>query len=307
MKKIFTYIFTFIIPFLYGQKKKCYDIDWKEIKCSESYEYYRILPEGMSNGVYKVKDYYKNGTLQMEGAYSDSHYLHKEGEFKYYYENGKISSVENYTDNKLSGEFRKWYPTGQMKYEGKYASQTGDPEYTNFWYEDGKQSVKDGNGFISLKNDEGSFSEGNLKDGKEDGLWKGYIKFLDIAYEEKYNNGVVTQGVSQRAGKKYPYTVIQEIPYPEKGNDDLRNFIASNFNFPGKIQRKYYSDAAEMIITIDESGNIFDVTTENLIDEKVKASLIKVVKKYPGKFNIPRIRGISNKQILRLPIILEVE
>ncbi len=307
MKKVILYIFSFTMPFLYGQRKKCYDMDWKEIKCSGSYEYYRILPEGTSNGLYMVKDYYRNGTLQMEGSYSDNHYLHKQGEFKYYYEDGKLSSLENYIDNKLSGEFRKWYPTGQMKYEGNYTTPNGDPEYLSFWFEDGKQSVENGNGFISLKGDDGSFSEGNLKNGKEDGLWKGYMKLLDITYEDKYNGGIFTEGISQQAGKKYPYTVIQEIPYPEKGDNDLRSFVANHFDFPGKIQRKSYSDATELIITIDESGNIFDVTTENIIDDKVKERLIKTVKRYPGKFRVPKIRGISNKQKLRLPIILEVE
>lgn len=308
MKTIITFVFTLFVSILFGQVKKCYNDSWKEVKCSGEYSYYRIIPvERISNGLYTLKDYYHDGTLQMEGAYSDNLYLHKEGEFKYYYENGKISLVENYTNNKPVGKFKKWYSNGQLKWEGRYTDTNGNSEYTNFWKEDGIQAVKDGNGIFFSKNDDGSFIEGNLKEGKEDGLWKGYIKELDITYEDRYSNGMFIEGTSQHAGKKYTYTTIQEIAYPQKGNNDLRNFIANNFRFPNKILKENYSSAVVMIITIDESGKIFDVLTENIVDEKVKERLINIVKKYPGKFNLPKVRGVPNKQKLRLSVILSVD
>ncbi|AZA95984.1 toxin-antitoxin system YwqK family antitoxin [Chryseobacterium shandongense] len=304
MKSLITFVFTLGVSILFSQKKECYDESWKEISCNKNYAYYRLfLNNKLSGGLYKVEDYYKDGTLQMEGSYSDNLYFYKQGEFKYYYENGKNSSIENYANNKLIGEFKKWYPNRQLKWEGRYLND-GNPEYINFWTEDGIQSVKDGDGKFFLKSNDGSFSEGNLKNGKEDGIWKGYMPDLNLTYEDKYDNGIFIEGTSKREGKKYIYTTIQDIPYPQKGNDDLRNFVITNFKFPEKIVKDNYSDAIILVITIDESGKIFDINTENIVDEKVKEKLINTVRKYPGKFIIPKIRGFVTKQTIKLPILI---
>ncbi len=306
MKRTFLLAFLFLFLSFSAQEKICYNENWIEVKCSAEYTFYRILQQN-KNGLYPVKDYYKNGVLQMEGAYSDKNYRYKEGEFVYYYENGKLSSVENYSNNALLGYFKKMYPNGQKNYEGTYLEPDGPGLYWNYWLEDGTQKVTNGNGYYEKKSDDGSFSEGNLKQGKADGLWKGYMKERNIRYEEVYENDELLHGKSVQDGKTYMYNVIEEFPHPVKGDDDLRNYISEKFRFPGKVLRKDYSASFIIALTIDEKGQLSNVEPENIVDEKVKTRLIDIIKKYPGKFKIPKIRGVPSKQRIRIPFTLIVD
>lgn len=308
MKKFITVFFSLIAFSLFSQEKLCYNANWVEIKCSQDFQYYRIIPKNKdNNGLYPVKDYYKNNILQMEGTYSDAFYRRKTGEFKYYYENGKISAIENWKNNKIFGDFKKWYPNGQLKFEGKYDKPEGTEIYTNFWEENGNQLIKNGAGFYQEKEEDGSFEEGQMKDGKKDGIWKGYNAVSDFKYEEKYNLGDFVEGISTYNSNKYPYKNLQEIVYPVKGVDDFRNFISNNYSPPARIVKKKNVIAIDVIVIIDESGNIYDVIPENIIDNNVSQKIVKTVKKYPGKFIPGKLKGVPVKQKMRVPVTIIIE
>ncbi|QPQ50685.1 hypothetical protein H3Z85_14780 [Chryseobacterium indologenes] len=71
MKKLFTSAFIALVLSMnvYGQEKTYFDENWEKTT-QDKMEYYR---ESTSKGkLTLIKDFYKNGTLQMEGLASDT-------------------------------------------------------------------------------------------------------------------------------------------------------------------------------------------------------------------------------------------
>lgn len=64
------------------------------------------------------KTYFKNGTLESEGQYDEA--VTMSGEWKYYYQNGKIEEIVNFKNNIEDGAFVEYYENGNKKAEGTY-------------------------------------------------------------------------------------------------------------------------------------------------------------------------------------------
>ena len=71
--------------------------------------YKRIIQFNNNDGLYHVRDYYSNGQIQMEGAYSSFDKSIKEE-----------SLWCNYRTNTKEGEFKVWYKDGQIKSKAGY-------------------------------------------------------------------------------------------------------------------------------------------------------------------------------------------
>jgi len=131
-----------------------YDSLWKETN-EQNAIYYRIIDTIIKND-YLVKDFYFNDTLQMEGHFSSIHKDKKEGNFVWYYSNGKKSTERNYKSGKLNGVYKRWYENGQQELLGFYKNNKRDSTWT-WWYDNGNLWV-----------------EKDYKDDKVDGFWITY-------------------------------------------------------------------------------------------------------------------------------------
>ena len=81
-----------------------------EVSNKENAEYYRIISK--ENELFKVMDYYLNGTLHMSGFYKSINPEIKEGLFTYYDENGKKNFQGNYFANTKNGPYTLFYNSG---------------------------------------------------------------------------------------------------------------------------------------------------------------------------------------------------
>ena len=90
--------------------------------------YKRIIQFDNNDGLYRVRDYYPDGQIEMEGAYSsfdksikeESLWCNyrtntKEGEFKGWYKNGQIEKKVNYLNGLRHGLHEYWYSNGQRE------------------------------------------------------------------------------------------------------------------------------------------------------------------------------------------------
>jgi hypothetical protein len=107
---IFFYLLFSQLLFSQGLEDKIvfFDSIWNE-STAKNFEYYRVIKNynSMSNR-FKVMDYYKSGTLQMEGNFEDREANNRTGKFVYYYKNGNKETEENYEKSKLVGKFSRW-------------------------------------------------------------------------------------------------------------------------------------------------------------------------------------------------------
>ena len=162
---------------IYSQVKVTiyYDKYWR-ISEKKLAEYYReaVLDtiKYQFNGV--VKDYYKNGKLQMKVSYDSNK---KTDSLFIFYPNGNIQTRGYYIDNKRWGFWYNYYPNGKLKDKIGY-----DDEFIcafEYYDKDGNAKMKNGTGQWSSEYlDELSNCiikiDANYKDTLRDGVWNYY-------------------------------------------------------------------------------------------------------------------------------------
>jgi len=147
-QSLITIIILVQLQSLFSQEKIYFDKKWKPTT-KENAAYYRITSKE-NDSLYAVKDYYINGTLQMDG-YTTS--LEKDifhGTVNWYDKNGKITITRNYKNGVLEGDVIDY--TGPfsvrcqyknyMPYNGTIYNNNKTPaQYSD--YTDGKKTSSD--------------------------------------------------------------------------------------------------------------------------------------------------------------------
>lgn len=113
------------------------------------------------------KKYYPNGQLEEVASYKGEK-LH--GPYKAYFENGQIRDDGNYENNRMIGIWKQWYENGVQMTESTYKN--GHVSNFQFWDKDGKQTVKNGTGTMTLTYPKGNpMSQNSYKNCLMDGKW----------------------------------------------------------------------------------------------------------------------------------------
>ncbi|WP_264564488.1 energy transducer TonB [Flavobacterium sp. N3904] len=131
-KKLHLLIAIFIIQYSVAQDTitTFYDQNWKEIKNIENASFSRKF--FISDKIYVANDYYKNGSIQMTGTYTNKKGTFREGFFKYFFENGNVKSEGNYLKNKQNGKWKNYLENGTLESEGEYVQ--GKKNGNWIWY-----------------------------------------------------------------------------------------------------------------------------------------------------------------------------
>jgi antitoxin component YwqK of YwqJK toxin-antitoxin module len=66
----------------------------------------------LTNSFGEYKGYHNNGKLSLICNYNDDK---KNGEYKSYHSNGKLFIICNYIDGKIEGEYKLYFDNGQLK------------------------------------------------------------------------------------------------------------------------------------------------------------------------------------------------
>lgn len=162
---------------------------------------------GLENGVWM--EYYGNGLPMDSGSYLDSR---PHGPWKYWYEDGTLSQIGTLEQGKKVGPWETYFPNGNLSSEGTMADDNpmGNWKYfyengnlnselkflggdksliMNYWDQQGKQVVVDGNGYLKTYDTSGQLLvEGLLKDGARINLWKSYYGNGKLKDEGVYEN-----------------------------------------------------------------------------------------------------------------------
>lgn len=173
MKKIFvSCLFFVMIAFhVYSQDTIMvyYDSEWKEISDKNDAVYYR---KAFINRIkdWDVIDYYKDGTIQMTGAYVSLKKDVKHGQFTYFAENGQKISEGVYAWNKADGAWNYWNDKGKVTAKGYFKQGVKHGKWT-YWNAEGRITV-----------------EANFKNNELDGEW--YRFFPNGKMKILFNDGI---------------------------------------------------------------------------------------------------------------------
>ncbi len=145
---LIVFLFSISFNFLVAQNDTIwYDSNWNEVdkKIAEFYRAKTVLKEGL----YLQIDYYLSGMKQMEAYSKDVKEPVYEGIVKWYYENGNISQVANYSNGVLNGNREIFYENGKLQNKRIYSKGKLNGAWEAY-YKDG-QMAENGNYEENLK------------------------------------------------------------------------------------------------------------------------------------------------------------
>jgi antitoxin component YwqK of YwqJK toxin-antitoxin module len=313
MKSLFFTLLLFIVPKLCISQtasidRKIYlDSTWNKTT-SENYTYYRIIESYDSQKeLYKIKDYYKSGILQMEGTSKTTDPISKEGEFVLYYENGNRKCISNYTNGTLDGIYYELYENGDKKLQGKYILHKNKHFSTlkikNYWNSNKVQKVTEGIGEYQVNNAEES-GKGAIKNGFKEGIWTGKTKYPNLTYSENYKKGKLTSGISiDSLGIEYKYK--EEFSYPSKlETSNLNSYLNKNIVIPQEARNNNIYGTIFLTFTLEKDGRILDVEINKGLGYGIEEEVKKLILSYKNWIMPGKVRGVPTKTMCFFPFTI---
>lgn len=307
--KIFLVIVLGLTHFVHAQENNniYYDANWEET-IKEKAHFYRPMPLKEKEDLVLIKDYYINGNIQMEGWAKKDDERVFEGTIKWYYENGKLSSIKNYLEGKLNGDYITYYTNGNKKYIKTYINGSIDGEVVEY-HENGTEHIK--GSYKKGKPYQGKFRFKRRQayvissyiEGKKQGKEIAYDATNRIIAEGVYADGKKTEGTFakvERFSGVWGIKIVNLKQGQEEGkqtyyNENLSKVIGYYsikngkkvgerlaYNNKGELEYKMIYKAGQPYdgTFIDEDGNIQSYKEGKLHGKQVK------VKKYSEREQI---------------------
>ncbi|WP_418262581.1 energy transducer TonB [Flavobacterium faecale] len=191
-----------------------------------AHKYYRIIKDyNLEKKNYRVFDYYRSGSLFMEGTSDNRELVLKNGLFTYYYENGNKKGVANYVNRVQEGEEIKWYKNGVKQSVKNYANGKLDGKNSS-WYDNGNQKST-------------SFYIRGGVNGKVTDWYENGNKKSEVVYEfitTKLSATTTSKTTEVKINQFWDENGVQKVI---DGNGDYE-IDENNFYAQGKVKNGYY-------------------------------------------------------------------
>jgi membrane associated rhomboid family serine protease len=229
-----------------------YDKDWKEIFDENVAVYYRIgTRDSLGEWEGPVRDYYKNGALQMKGSYKSGL---RNGVFIYYSDHNTYQSAGRYDHERSVGKWETFHWNGRKESEVFYDNRT----FTSMmWDSLGNAQVVNGKGDYKSWHGSGAVKEeGSYYNGQRTGDFLGYYADGKPYYREYFDKNVMVRGVSLgRDGQRYNYDALSELPTPVSGMKKYREYLEKNKRSPLSANE---GGVVKVIFTVGADGSMWD-------------------------------------------------
>lgn len=258
-----------------------YNQDW-EICDTPIAKYYRVgklVTGSKSFFTGLIKDYYKDGHLQMQGTYDENGL--KQGMFIYYHPNGKVERRGKFENNQMQGLWSYYNKEGE-RFLAILCE--GEDQFTPLFFVNAKgdTTLENGTGKFELSIDQYKpifqaigtvnirYMSGACVNGKREGVWKYYgdhedkradrIQLSQLNFDETYQAGKMLKKASyveEPAEKKIPESKSIVRIYPTK-HQKVDSF-GSDFAFQeafGSWNNAYsylFTDSAPTIVSASKS------------------------------------------------------
>ncbi|MGC3943216.1 MAG: rhomboid family intramembrane serine protease [Chryseolinea sp.] len=252
-----------------------YDAEWKETDDPSSASFYRLgQVDSLGRWQGAVRDYYRNGDVQMKGSYVDNL---KDGVFLYYSDHHTYTSSGRYQREEAIGKWESFHWNGKLQTETFYNSQT----FVAAIYDSaGSKQVDNGNGKATTWYDNGQIAEtGEYHNGMRTGDWFGYHRDGKPYYRELYRDNKLVQGAAVDAtGRRFVYDELSLYAYPVKGMADFEHYVEKN------IRRPYPRASGariRVIFQVGRDGEMWDFVILEGYSSEYEEEAIRLIKEGP--------------------------
>ena len=271
----------------------------------DSVKVYQLSAEDKNETNYApVLTFQDNGKLL---AYKEYNAWNRPGLRKEYYLSGMLREVESTKDSSMTNV--SWYRNGQIRSVVEYPVDKPlkvlESKVFGAWEINGKQTVKDGNGWWKYSSHEDNkplYEEGAVNAGVKIGKWVGKWSDSTTYYVESYDNGVLKDGYCFVNGEKVTYSEKAIQPQFKGGVNSLYQFLGQNIRYPAEASRRGISGRVRLSFTVCEDGSLCDYKVEKGVIQDIDEEALRVVKKMNGKWEPGELRGQKVKVRYNLPV-----
>ncbi|HEY3406127.1 MAG TPA: rhomboid family intramembrane serine protease [Ohtaekwangia sp.] len=253
-----------------------YDENWREINDSEAAAYYRIgTRDSLNRWQGSVRDFYRNGDLQMKGGYKDDL---RDGVFIYYSDHSTHTSAGRYDLEYPIGKWEHFHWNGSKESEIFHT-----PEFftKSVWDSLGNPLVSQGSGEYKRWHANGILAEqGNFVNGRRDGYWLGFHDDGSQYYKEYYQNNRLINGLSEgKDGRRYAYDGFSEIPVPLMGVKEYKKYLDKNKRYPpGETKH----GQVKVLFNVGIDGSLWDFVILKSVSPVLDQEAIRLIREGPG-------------------------
>jgi len=293
-----------------------YDKSGRVAPSRDSADYYRVIlpPDtNIDKDLYRVYDYYANGKLKRVATSLNTNVFPSlDGVCMHYYRNGKRKEVSQYKNGQLVGNVVDYYPNGKLyaifKVEGMtygyYNSYyrgylpSADFRY-RFYVEElrdsiGKLLVQNGNGhFIGFDDEFQKITEeGDLKNHKKEGQWKGLIadsgKFVCVFHKDELKSGMSYLN----SGHQYNFKQFAVNAVFTDGIDEFYRYIKYHLQYPDAAKKRNAAGVVVVEFYVEIDGRVTNVKALQGVVKSLDDEAVRVVSESPlwipaYRFGIP--------------------
>ncbi len=312
-----SFIACFFVLNGFAQKQNVYFLknDGRYVDLKDSADFIRIVREPDSGTVlYNVLDYYLNGKLKLIGKSSTVDPIKLEGMTLSYYPNTKKKRVANYDKGKVSGMVYDYYPNGKLYRSMDYqlsVQGTGSEPYfmageniQSVYDSTGVEIVKDGNGHYPIFDNDFKFveEEGDVKNGKRTGVWKGTLNKGKVTFTEEYADGKFIKGArTDESGNTKNYAVKEALPSFKGGESGFSQYLSQNIRYPSGAKERNAQGRVILGFVVEKDGSIKDIKILKNVDPEIDAEAVRVISQSP-KWNPGLQHGVPVRVAYTMPI-----
>jgi TonB family protein len=234
-----------------------FDKNWNDITNRDDAAFYRTVEEYATNVM--VRDYYISGKIQMIAECSNAQpKMVREGNVKYFYENGTLKEEGLYTTDKAIGLHKSYYENGNPKSEIIY-DDNDKKTFRHYWTKNGDDLLQNGDAIILQS------------------TAKGFNNFMEI---EKF-----TQTASFQVEIATQDTVYSMCDTPSEypgGSTMMMKKIVENIRYPSYARRNGVQGTTYVQFIVAKDGSVKDVKVLKGIDPDCDEEAIRVVTLFPS-------------------------
>ena len=284
MKTLILYLLILFSFNAFSQKlysTKYFKFNNQEVAGLDSADFIQYIYAPMPNSdLVKVEEKYKNGNLKMASNVPSNRlpFLGYVGEIKEYFENGHLKALYHFDRGMLSGEFRNYYKSNQLKEQGFNTKKNGIIRHSikQFYDINGIALLDDfGNGHVMYE-DEENIKSGAFKKGLKNGLWKTLDTDQHLLFEDYYVDGEFTKGISYNGSDKtMVYKSLNTYAYA-----DNYGYNKNRLNgYYGTTRNSDYDGTISYLFDIDKEGKLSNVRLKCSLNEKKDHQLLETILK----------------------------
>jgi len=191
----------------------------------------------------------------------------KNGQFNYYYDNGKKMSEVTYLENQPEGAYFEWYANGKEKSLSTIQNGIMNGDYKT-WNEQGIPQLD-----IRYKN------------GELDGTFISYYDNGKPVRKDLYSNGELKKKKCfTREGKDTVWFAYLQMPEFPGGPEKLNEFIEKELIYPKEAKEDLREGLVSVEFAIGREGNIAKVKVLKADKEYFNVEAIRLVSSFPKWF-----------------------